>query len=120
MEQKSKRKFGNEGEEIAVNYLIENGYNIRKKNFKFGNVGEIDIIAEDGDYLCFIEVKTRTNLNYGHPLESITPSKIKAARKAAEGYIHINKLYNRDCRFDAIAIEINLGVTKIELFKNIF
>ena len=58
----SKQKLGALGEKIAKTFLIENNYNISSLNYRFGRFGEIDIIAREKDFICFIEVKTRRNL----------------------------------------------------------
>ena len=57
---------GRHGEEIAVSYLVENGYRILGRNITF-KVGEIDIVAEKDDVLCFVEVRTRSDTLQGHP-----------------------------------------------------
>ncbi len=97
------KSIGAEAEKLASEYLLKIGYKIIKKNFRFGK-GEIDIIAEDGDILVFIEVKYRRNMEKGDPLLAITQSKIKQLKKIAEGYYFINKIKSRDCRFDVISL----------------
>ena len=114
------RNIGNKGEDVATKYLLEMGYHIVIRNFHFGRAGEIDIIAYEGEVLCFIEVKTRHSYDYGSPLESITPSKIKKIRKVTEGYLYVNKIYNVECRFDVLAIDMRNKIPSIELLKNAF
>lgn len=99
------RAVGAFGESIAEKFLLEKGYKIIKKNFQFGKIGEIDIVAEDKEVLVFVEVKLRTAKSYGDPLESITPKKVANLRRTAEGYLYINKIYNKECRFDIIGID---------------
>ncbi len=106
MENLYKKKFGNQGEDMACDYLKNLGYEIIQRNFRFSREGEIDIIAQHKNILIFIEVKTRTNHSYGDPVEQISPKKRKNWRKAAEGYLYIKNIYNQECRFDAIAIDI--------------
>ena len=67
---------GKYGEELAAEFLIKSGYKIIDKNYKFSRYGEIDIIALEKDTLCFIEVKTRTNNNFGSGLEAVTKEKL--------------------------------------------
>jgi putative endonuclease len=111
------KDFGKKGEEIAEQLLIEKGYTIIKRNFRFGK-GEIDIIAKDGDYLVFVEVKSRKNLSFGEPEYAITQSKIKQLKKIAEAYLYINGINNQLCRFDVITIvgekEEELKINHIE------
>ena len=114
------RAVGNKGEDLAEKYLSENGYNIIKRNFHFGKSGEIDIIADEGDVLCFIEVKTRYSFDYGSPIESITPSKMKKIRRVADGYLYVNKINDKECRFDVLLIDMRTKIPSIELMKNAF
>ena len=101
------KQCGNFGEDIAVKYLVESGYKIIQRNFKYGKRGEIDIIAERADILVFIEVKTRTNIYFGSAIEQISQNKILRWRQAAEGYLFSNQIENKECRLDLIAIDIN-------------
>ena len=112
-----KKQCGNYGENIAVKYLEENGYKIIQRNFKYSKRGEIDIIAESDDILVFIEVKTRTNDNFGSAIEQILPNKILRWRQAAEGYMFIHQIIAKKCRLDLIAIDFegkNYKITHIE------
>jgi putative endonuclease len=114
------REQGYHGEDLAEEYLIQKGYRIVKKNFQFSKSGEIDIIAFDGDVLCFIEVKMRSNNNYGDPLSSITPAKIKKIRRTAEGYLYVNKIDNQECRFDVVSIDNSGEQAVIDLLVGAF
>ncbi len=102
-----KKQCGNQGEELATQYLLENGYQIVKRNFKFGREGEIDIIANHNNTLVFIEVKTRTNHSFGDPIEQISQRKRKNWYHAAKGFLYVNKISNQECRFDAIIIDLS-------------
>ena len=99
------KEKGDFGEDYAVKYLISKGFIIKKRKFIFGKVGEIDIIAEKDNVLVFIEVKYRTNASFGDPLESITPQKVFKLRKTADGYLYVNGIYDKECRFDIITID---------------
>ncbi|MCX7798136.1 MAG: YraN family protein [Melioribacter sp.] len=116
----NKRKRGKEGEELACKYLTELGYKILKKNYQL-NHGEIDIIAEDGDTLVFVEVKYRKSIEYGHPEDSITKRKQKQIKKTAEAYIYKNNITNQSCRIDVISI-LHLPDKEPEIihYKNAF
>lgn len=102
------RTKGKEAEDYAEQYLKKTGYQIIKKNFRFGK-GEIDIIAKDGEILVFVEVKWRENLEKGTPESALTKSKIAQIKKIAEGYYYVNKILSQECRFDVIAIIGNLN-----------
>jgi len=106
MENLYKKTRGNQGENIATEYIENLGYEIIQRNFKFGRGGEIDIIAKHKNTLVFIEVKTRTNHKFGDPIEQISLQKRKNWRKAAEGFLYLKNINNQECRFDAIFIDI--------------
>ncbi len=100
----NKRRLGADGEEKAVQFLLKQGYKILKTNFRVGRLGEIDIIAGIGEYICFIEVKTRRSLTYGTPGEAVTASKQKKIKQLAS--IFLSKTFNAKqyIRFDVIEI----------------
>ncbi|HEK86687.1 MAG TPA: YraN family protein [Candidatus Aminicenantes bacterium] len=112
--------FGLWGEEIAAEYLRNKGYIILERHFYFHHT-EIDLIARDGNYLVFIEVKTRSSADFGLPEEALTPRKKQYLRRAAEGYLYLNNLYNLDCRFDVISISLDQAEQpQIEHLENAF
>jgi putative endonuclease len=100
---KNKRNTGNYGEDIACKFLKNIGYEIIEQNYFYGH-GEIDIIAKDGDELVFVEVKYRTNLEFGPPELSISKGKQKLIRRTAEAYLFNKQIKDQDCRIDLIAI----------------
>lgn len=106
--------LGKLGEEIAEELLRSKGYQILKRNFRFGK-GEIDIIAKDGDCLVFVEVKSRKNYEFGEPEYSITKSKQRQLKKLAEAYFYVNGIAEQLCRFDVITI---VGEKKEEMKIN--
>lgn len=97
-------KTGITGEQIATNYLVQQGYAILERNYRYKKA-EIDIIAQKEKILLFVEVKTRRAQNFGYPEESVTPKKEALFLLAAEEYIfRINWL--NDIRFDIISITL--------------
>ncbi len=100
-----KHQLGIIGEEIAVNYLKSINYEILSRNF-YCKQGEIDIIAKDNEDYVFVEVKTRTNAEYGEPADAVNEIKKKHLRRAIEYYIYINKLENEYIRIDIIEVYI--------------
>jgi len=100
------RALGASAEDLAAEFLERKGMKILKRNFHFGNVGEIDIIAQDGETLVFVEVKARRSDAFGTPEAAITPRKQATLRRTAEGYLYVHKLHDRACRFDVVAIEL--------------
>ena len=105
MEQnKYKKTYGDDGERLAVSYLEHEGYQILTRNFRCRQ-GEIDIIAREGNYLCFIEVKRRKGTAAGYPLEAISPNKIRHICKTALYYLQSSQLPESTAvRFDVISI----------------
>ena len=102
----SSKEFGKEGEDLAAGLLNKKGYKILKRNFHFGRVGEIDIIAADpaDGFLVFVEVKSRKNLEFGDPVLAITKNKMMQLKKVAAGYLYVNNITEIDCRFDVITV----------------
>jgi putative endonuclease len=122
MEQSNKKTIGQEGEDIAAEYLVNNGFEMVTRNYRYGH-GEIDIVVKDrsNDHLVFVEVKTRKNLEYGEPEYAITKSKIKQLKKIAESYVYEKDIKEVECRFDVIAIIWNRETKpQITHFKNAF
>jgi len=112
-----KRIKGDDKERLAEKYLVSKGFSLIERNF-FCKAGEIDIIMQDGEYLVFIEVRYRKNKDFGGALASITPSKQRKLRRAAELYLLKNFANTLpDCRFDVVGIE---GNDEIEWIKNAF
>ena len=100
-------KTGRTGEEIAARYLAQKGYVMLARNFRYRRA-EVDLITQINDLLVFVEVKTRSKVNYGYPEEFVSWRKIQLFQLAAEEYIHqIN--WQHDIRFDIIAVTIAGG-----------
>ncbi len=115
----SHNELGKIGEEIAAQYLLENGYKILCRNFYFDKA-EIDIIAQkEENTVVIVEVKTRNSDFFGDPQSFVTPGKIKLLVKAANEYIVSNDL-DVEVRFDVIAILKNKKQQRLEHFENAF
>jgi len=99
------RELGLEGEKLATDFLKSKGYKIIENNYRYRRA-EIDIIAVHEGTLVFIEVKTRSNYNYGEPEHAVDENKAVKIREAAENYIFIND-WNNNIRFDIISIKKN-------------
>lgn len=105
---------GKNAEDLAEKYLIDKNFKIIKRNFKFGRTGEIDIIAYDSDIIVFIEIRSKTNKEFGDPLSSITPGKIRRIKKSAEGYLYVNNIKDTEVRFDVITVDMTSNIPKLE------
>ncbi|MGB9715059.1 MAG: YraN family protein [Thermodesulfovibrionales bacterium] len=113
------KNLGIEGENIAVKFLEKNGYRIIKRNHKT-HIGEIDIIAQDGDTIVFVEVKTRGNDSFGRPFEAVNKRKREKLKNLALQYL---KKQGKEIplRFDVLSIfSSNKGEKEIEHIKDAF
>ncbi len=104
------RQEGLQGEALVAEYLRKNGFKLVAHGY-FCRFGEIDLIAWEGNTLCFIEVKTRTNYEMGLPREYVTYSKQKKLRKTALFYLADKKL-DCVCRFDVAEVYAEQGFEK--------
>jgi putative endonuclease len=95
-------ELGKLGEDLAVKYLLKNGYTILDTNWTFQKA-EIDIIAKIGNTLAIVEVKTRSSLEFGLPQDFVKPKKIQLLVKAVDAYVNAKNL-DLEVRFDIIAI----------------
>lgn len=112
----NKRQIGSQYETLAAEYLEQSGYRLLERNFR-NRSGEIDIIARDGEYLVFVEVKYRADDACGSPLEAVDYRKQQKIVRVAQYYLQ-RKGYKTEtnCRFDVVAIEGD----EITLLKNAF
>lgn len=112
----NKRKLGAEYESIAAEFLKKQGYEIICTNY-YCPMGEVDIIAQDENYLVFLEVKYRKSTKYGYPAEAVSKNKQRRIVKSAQFYCMKEKtMPTQPIRFDVVSI---LGDT-ITLIKNAF
>lgn len=113
-----KKELGNVGEQLAVEYLEKNKYNILDRNF-YCKQGEIDIVAQDNNEIVFVEVKTRSGLDFGQPSESVNKIKQKHMYKTAQYFLYKSNCINKFIRFDVIEILIENGKFNINHIKQI-
>lgn len=95
--------LGAQGEKQAVNYIKRMGYKILATNFTT-KIGEIDIIAQDNNYIVFVEVKSRSSLKYGRPSEAVNFHKQSKIKQVALLYLQKNNKMNNFFRFDVLEI----------------
>ncbi len=114
-----RRDTGTLGEKLAKDFLRKKGYRILETNYRCSE-GEIDIVARQKDYLVFIEVRTKTSLEFGSPEESITPAKMKRLRATAAHFQQTHDNLPELWRIDMVAIELNQErkPSRIELIEN--
>ena len=116
----NKRSVGSDAEELACEYLRSQGAQILEKNYRC-NIGEIDIIARDGKYLCFIEVKFRKSTKYGEPQEAVSYFKQRRICKVSKFYLYSKyKSLDTSIRYDVIAISPDDKILTFKWIKNAF
>lgn len=97
--------LGRKGEDLAAQHLESLGYTILERNWRAKGIRqEIDVIAQDGDTVVFVEVKTARTKTYGDPLSWITPRKCTAIITAAQAFLAGWHKSNSDFRFDAVTV----------------
>lgn len=111
----NKRRIGTEKEKLAGAYLEKNGYEIIEYNYRCRQ-GEIDIIAKEGGYLVFCEVKYRSGTKSGTPFEAVDYKKQRTISRCALFYITKKHLGYLPCRFDVVSITDE----EIQVLKNAF
>tara|TARA_R110000787_G_scaffold195189_2_gene306554 strand:+ start:7545 stop:7904 length:360 start_codon:yes stop_codon:yes gene_type:complete len=110
--------LGKKGEQLAVDYLINDGYEILVRNWRFQKA-EIDIIAQKENVLASVEVKTRSTNDFGNPQDFVNPKKIKLLVMAMNEYV-IKFDLDVEVRFDIIAITKNKSGFDIEHLEDAF
>ena len=116
---KNTHTLGALGEQRATEYLIEKGYSIIKRNFRFER-GEIDIIARINNTLVFVEVKTAQSQRMGRPESWVTPAKQQQIGKVAEKFLYDYNDDTIECRFDVIGLIHKNGEFAINHIPNAF
>lgn len=111
-------ELGKKGEQLAVDFLSNNGYEIIERNYRFEKA-EVDIIAQNNEVLAIVEVKARSSTDFGNPEEFVKPKQIKNLVKAVDEYVTVNNL-EVEVRFDIIAIVKDKNEFRIEHLKDAF
>jgi putative endonuclease len=112
------KNLGKTGEDLALDYLKSHGFFVLDKNFT-SKFGEVDIIAKKNLSLYFIEVKTRSNLNYGEPFEAVNKRKIYHIKKASQYYLLKNNYNDYKLKVAVFSILIEGEKIKIKFWDNI-
>ena len=111
-------EFGKQGEELAATYLVKKGYLIIYRNYRYLKA-EIDIIAQKGNTIAIIEVKSRSSAYFQNIAETVSKKKIGLLLSATDNFINTNEL-DRDVRFDIITILKADDKFVIEHFEDAF
>ena len=115
----TKARFGALGEEAAAGFLRAGGYRIVARNHRC-RLGEVDIIAEKGELLVFVEVRTRATSLFGSPEETVDPRKQRRVIAAARDYLARRSGRGKSARFDVIAVVDGPQGPALTHFENAF
>lgn len=111
----SRKQKGAAAEELAAAALIEKGYRVLERNWRC-RFGELDIVAETGETLVVIEVRSRSGTaSFGTPSESVNARKVMQVRNTAQQYVHHKRYYERPIRFDVISIILRPDLTPVSM-----
>jgi putative endonuclease len=110
---------GRSGEKYAVEFLRARGFEILARNYRCGK-SEVDIVAQHGKVISFIEVKTRRTSDFGHPAEAVTRSKQREIAKVAEYYICTKGSADVSYRFDVVVVFLGGPQPVVELIEDAF
>lgn len=114
-----RRAYGQEAEDAAVSHLESLGYRVRDRNF-LCRYGEVDVIAEKGDLVCFVEVRMRSHAAWGDPAHTVSVGKQRKVVRAALHYLFRHSLGDRMLRFDVITVVGRGAAAKVEYIPNAF
>lgn len=113
-----RNELGRAGEEAAAAHLERSGWRVVARNVRSGREGELDIVAERGGVLAFVEVKTRRTRMFGSPAEAVTFRKQRRIRTLAQRYLAEHQPRVRAVRFDVVEVEPdargNYAITHLE------
>ena len=115
-----RQRLGQESERFAARFLVSQGYAILETNVR-ARLGEIDLVAREGQMLCFIEVRSASSLQWGGPLASITDRKRRRLIRAAQWFVSQRKPSVPELRFDVVGVTWNAsGEPSCELIRGAF
>ena len=115
-----RRLFGQEGESAAEQYLRHKGYRIVARNLR-SSVGELDLVAEDGRVLVFVEVKARRTDAFGGAIHAVPQRKQEKLIRLAAQYLARHHVEGRPCRFDVVLLQgMDAVAPQIEHIQNAF
>jgi putative endonuclease len=111
--------LGKWGEDLALKKVKKLGYTCIARNYRC-SVGEVDLIAKDGDTLVFIEIKTRRRRSLGYAKEAVNQKKRRQLSKAALAYMKANGCAEARARFDVVVINLDGATQEVEVVRNAF
>jgi putative endonuclease len=119
MSDDARQCLGKRGEDLACAELRRRGYAILARRYR-SRYGEIDIIAQCGDVIVFVEVKARAGEEFGGGAAAVTPWKQRRIAQMATDYLARNRLFDRPCRFDVVTVDTSGARTEIVVYEHAF
>ena len=110
--------LGRQGEDIAAEYLIQQGYTIQDRDWHCGHK-DLDLVVTKDNVIAFVEVKTRTGTEWGDPQDFVNDRKIRSIVHSADAYLRFNQI-NMEVRFDIISVVLDEGEFKVEHIEQAF
>jgi putative endonuclease len=115
----SRTRLGQAAEAAAALWLEGQGYVVLARNHRTRR-GEVDLVCEEAGTLCFVEVRSRSRLDFGGPEESVTQRKARRVIDAAIDWALRNGGTDRATRFDVVAVDLSAGEPRFELYRGAF
>jgi putative endonuclease len=115
----ARQRLGQRGEDLAAAALEAQGYALLHRRYRTRH-GEIDIVAQQGGVLVFVEVRARGSGRFGHPAESVTTQKQRRVAAMAESYLGLEGAADRVCRFDVVAVESDVEPPRVTVYQDAF
>ena len=116
-----KGRVGRIGEDLAVKFLRREGMKVLRRNFRGPKGGEVDVVCRDGDVLAFVEVKTRTSLDFGRPAVAVNKSKQRLITRGAMAWMRMLEYPDINFRFDIVEVIASDGeVPEMNLIRDAF
>lgn len=119
MARDARQTLGEAGENLACEVLRQRGYGILCRRYRTRQ-GEIDIVAEDGATLVFVEVKTRADSSFGGAAAAVGPRKQRQVARMAADFLARNRVGDRPCRFDVVAVDLRPEGARVEIYTHAF
>ena len=116
---RAKDALGRYGEDVAARHLAEQGIVVLERNWRC-DAGEIDIVGRDGQVLVICEVKTRSGIGYGTPIEAVTPRKVARLRRLAARWLAEREVHPAAVRFDVVGVlAAGAGAAQVEHVRGV-
>jgi putative endonuclease len=115
----ARQQFGLFGEDAACDALAARGYEVIARRYRT-RAGELDIVARDGDYLVFVEVKARQTRSFGDPEEAVTDAKQQKMVRMATDYLTRHGIGDVPCRFDVVAVNTEVEPPEVTVIADAF